>query len=127
MKQITILLTKPKNHIFPILSYLIRFMEKTKYSHVLIKWHSDTLERDLYFEATGHGVNFLSSKLIDTKYTIIEKFDYDIKDLKNIAQFCHDNSGKNYGRKQMLGLLMIRICKLFGYKIANPFRDGDHS
>ena len=126
-KTIRIALTKPNKHPFPIVSWLIRLVEGTNFSHVLATWHVNSLERDIYYEATGSGVNFLSWKLVPDKYEILEIYEFQAKDIKPVSQFCHDNAQRKYSKKQILGLALMRACKLFGVKIANPFKDGDYS
>ena len=126
-RTIRIALTKPKNHTFPIVSWLIRFVEGTEFSHVLPYWHVKSLERDLYYEAVGSGVNFLSWKLVPEKYEMVEIYEFQATDLKKVAQFCHDNAQRKYSKKQIAGLALMRAAKLFGFKIANPFKDGDYS
>lgn len=126
MKTIRIALTK-STHKFPIVSWLIRAVEGTEFSHVLSSWHISSLERDIYYEATGSGVNFLSWKLVPEKYEIVEMYEFDADNLKKVAQFCHDNAQRKYSKKQITGLAIMRLAKLFGIKMANPFKDGDYS
>jgi len=106
---------------------LIRMFEgNVPYSHVFIKFHSDTFERDIIYQASGLQVNFIGAILFATKVKIIKEFKLEVNDqaYKRIMQFAIDNAGTPYGYKQLLGMGIVRIAKLFNKTIKNPFSDG---
>lgn len=129
MRKIHAILTRPKNHIFPIISWLIMLVEKTNFSHVVARWYISALDRMTHYEAVGSGVNFTCKDLYEKKHQEVEIYEFSISesDLKEVAAYCHDNAGKKYSKKGILGLLLMRILRLFGIKIANPYRDGEYS
>lgn len=61
MEQITIGFSKSKKFL-PIGSWLIRAYMGTPYSHVYLKFYSQSLNRTLIYEAVGGGVRFIGSK-----------------------------------------------------------------
>lgn len=126
MSNLSIHLTKPNSKL-AVFSYLIRAVERTKYSHVVMSWYVSSLDRIVYFEATSNGVNFLSKAIFDSKYSTVKDYSFEVNTLTPLAQYCHDMSGRPYGFKQMIGLAYIRLARLFGVKVDNPFKDGEYS
>jgi hypothetical protein len=101
--------------------------EGTKFSHTYIRVRSDSLSRDLIYQATGTGVYFIGSIGFDEEHEVVEEFDLggteEIK--KVILQWAIDMSGRPYSHKQFLGIGIKRLFKLFGRNIKNPFSDGN--
>lgn len=111
---------------FLIISWLIRAVERTNYSHVYIRWKSDWLDRDIVYEASGTMVHFLEGKRFDKKAECVHLFKVDCSDeaRKKIIQFAMDNAGASYGIKQLLGIGIVKLMRIFGKDIKNPFSDG---
>lgn len=127
MKSIIIGFSKPKNHSFPIFSWIIRFVDWAPYSHVYIRWNSKSIDRDLIYQASGISVHFLSGKKFDQKAESLFKYQIEINEsLKyKTIQKCVDNLGSPYGIKQALGIGIVKLFRLFGKDIKNPFADGN--
>lgn len=108
-------------------SRLIRWCEDTEFSHVYIKWRSDYLERDIIYHASGHAVGFITSErfLAAGNRVVLEK-PLSLSDAtkKTVIQFCMDKSGTPYGIKHLIGFGIVKLCKLVGKTIKNPFGDG---
>lgn len=122
--------SKPKNHPFPIISWLIRLFEGgTKYSHVYVRWYSLGAQVDVCYEASGNQVHFLGKKVFDKKVEPIYEYELKINRdaYKKLLKFCMTNAGVNYGAKQIIGIAWQRINKLFGREVKNPFADGTNS
>lgn len=111
----------------PIISWLIMLCEGTKFSHTYIRVHSDSLQRDLIYQATGTGVYFVGEIGFNESHHVVEEFDLggseEVK--KALLQWAIDLSGKPYSHKQLLGIGIKRLFKLFGKNIKNPFCDGN--
>ena len=126
MEEIIIGFSKPKNNKFPIFSWLIRLIEWTPYSHVYIQWHSDSLERDIIYQASGTMVNFMGSKRFNEHVETL--FQYKIKcsseAKKRVVQKAIDLAGAPYGVKQVFGITLVKLMRFFGKDIVNPFADG---
>lgn len=126
MHKIGLGFSKPKGKFVPV-SWLIRLVEGTKYSHAYIRVRSESLERDLIYEATGSGVYFVGSQTFESKATVIEEYDFQVtsETKKSLLQWAIDTSGKPYGRTQMLGLGLKRLAMVFGIKMKNIAKTGN--
>lgn len=123
--KLTIGFSKPKKHIFPIFSWLIRLSEKTSYSHVYVKWHSKGADTNVLYEASGSNVKFLGEKVYKKKIQPIHEYEVEIntKTYKKLLKFCMENAGVDYGIKQVFGIALVKIFKLK----KNPFSDNRKS
>jgi len=111
---------------FAPISWLIMLCERTNFSHAYIRIRSESLDRELIYQATGSGVNFVGSVLFEQTAQVVEEYRVEIpdEDRRKLLQWCVDNAGKPYGKLQILGLAMIRLAKLVGIRIRNPFPNG---
>ena len=117
--------TTRKHH---LLSSLIRKVEKTPFSHVYLKFHSDSLDRDLIYQASHFDINFMNTKLFDEKNVVIEEFDIPCTadERRAMVQYAVDKVGDPYAAMQLVGIGLVRLVRAwFGLKIHNPFSDGE--
>lgn len=121
MEQITIGFSKSKKF-FPVGSWLIRVYMGTPYSHVYLKFYSESLNRTLIYEAVGGGVRFVGSKQWETHAQEVKSHTINIKKCNQVRllQFCVDNAGTDYAYSQNIGLV---IADMFNLK-KNPIRSG---
>jgi hypothetical protein len=121
MKTITIGFSKSKKR-FAIGSWAIRAFQGTKYSHVYIKFKSDSLQRVLIYEAVGAGLRFIGTKVWESHAEEVVSFSIDIdqENYLTLMRYCVDNAGTEYGFTQNIG---IAICELLRLK-NNPFKKG---
>lgn len=121
MKTITIGFSKSKKKL-AFGSYAIRMFQGTEYSHVYIKFKSDSLQRTLIYEAVGGGLRFIGTKVWESHAEEVASFSIDISQENYIIlmQYCVDNAGTEYGFTQNIG---VAICELLNLK-KNPFKDG---
>jgi hypothetical protein len=127
MEKIIVGFSKPSKNIkFPIVSWAIRLIERTPYSHVYIRWYSDSLERDIVYQASGTMVNFVGMNVFSEHAEPVHEFEIECskETIKKTKQFAIDKAGYPYGVKQIVGILFVKIASLFGKKIKNPFADG---
>lgn len=122
MKTIAIGFSKPKNMLFPVISWGIRLYMRTPYSHAYMKFHSDSLDRDIVYESVGHGVRFVGSKFWNKHAESVCEYQVQITDesYKRLMQFCIDNAGKEYSVWQNVGVVAADILNLK----TNPFSTG---
>lgn len=123
ISTVTIGFSKPKNHIFPIGSWLIRLHQRTPYSHCYARFYSESINRTLIYEAVGGaGVRFIS-------YSRWSKKAEEIKSVTIVAKKCNttrmlqefvDTAGEKYGFMQNLGIFLANV---FGWK-QNPWKKG---
>lgn len=118
MKKVIIGFSRPKT--FKVLSWIIQKVQGADYSHVYIKFYSDSLERELVYQASGLEVNFVGSNLFNSSHIIVDEFELEISDEahKKALQFAVDKAGTPYSIKQLFGILIYMISG----KIL--FRDG---
>lgn len=111
---------------FPILSWLIRAIEGTKYSHTYLRIPSAWLQRNFYFQASSVMVNFMGAKYFDEHAEVVEEFPIRVspETKKKIWQYCIDNAGKPYSVKQLPGIGIVLLGKALGKDWKNPFSDG---
>lgn len=123
--KLTIGFSKPKKHLFPIFSWLIRLFEGTSYSHVYVKWHSRGADTNVLYEASGSSVKFLGEKVYNDRIQPIHEYEVTISSetYKKLLKFCMENAGINYGIKQVFGIALVKIFKLK----KNPFSDNKKS
>jgi hypothetical protein len=121
--KIKIGFSSPINHPFPILSWAIKTIYNTPYSHCYLKFHSDSLERDIIYEAVGVGVRFVGANLWSQHAEVIKEFEIDLSSdqYTELMRFCIDHAGIEYGKVQVLG---IYAAKLFRMR-ENPFKNDD--
>lgn len=111
---------------FAPLSWLIMAAEHTNFSHAYVKVRSESLDRDIIYQATGAGVHFIGTTMFSQTAEVIEEYEVEIgeEDRVRFLQWAIDNAGKPYGRLQLVGLGLMRLAKLFGFNIKNPFANG---
>ncbi len=108
MKKIYVGFSRPKGKLCPCFSWGIRaFQGWTPYSHVYVKIESKSFERDLIYQASGLQVNFMGSNYFYEHVHMIEEFEVSISDenFKKMVQFCIDNAGKPYSKRDIAAIL----------------------
>jgi hypothetical protein len=125
MSQVHILFSTQKAKVS--FSSLIRLVERTPYSHVSILIKSDKLDRNLIYQANGHGVWFIGEPAFLDKNLVVDEFCFPLtEDQKTkLLQFAIDNSGKAYSFLQLIGIGCKYVGKLLGLNCKNPFSDGN--
>jgi hypothetical protein len=115
MKTITIGLSRAKG--FGPLSKIIQWAENTEFSHAYVSFQSDSLDRELIYQASGTRVNFTGRKIFDGHAETTNTYKIQVSDekYKEILQFCVDQAGKPYGIKN---LFYIGWFYLTGHKIS---------
>jgi hypothetical protein len=121
IKTITIGFSKSKK-ILPIGSLILRAYMGTPYSHVYLKFYSETLNRELIYEAVGSGVRFIGTKQWEKHAVEVDSFEVDLinGNYVSLLQYCIDHTGTDYGVLQNLGVPLASIFKLD----SNPFQSG---
>lgn len=124
MDSIVIGFSKPKTwHPF---SWLIMTAYNIPYDHVYVRIQSDSMQRNLLYQASSLAVNFMGEDIFNAANDVVREFTVQIsaENKLKLLQFAIDNSGKPYGIKDCFGLAYVRICELFGKTVKNPFNDG---
>jgi hypothetical protein len=111
---------------FAPLSWAIMLVEGTPFSHAYLKFYSASMERWLVYEATGKGVFFKSLAIFDEHAETVEEYELPISEEHRVRlmRWAVDQSGKPYGRLQIVGILAMRVARKFGFTIRNLFTNG---
>ena len=115
--------SRPKRMLLPVLSWIIRLVEGTPYSHCYIKWWSTSFDRWIVYQASGLAVNFVGNTRFAEHSLIIKEFQLPVseKEFENLLGWAIDMSGTSYGFLHLVGIGVVKFASLFGKKIANPF------
>lgn len=124
MEKIIIGFSKPWT--FKPYAWLIMTGLNIPYSHTYIKMYSEKYQRWLIYQASGTMVNFMNMETFKEHAQVIEEFELEISPeiRSKVMQFAIDNCGKDYGIKEVFGLMIVRTYEIFGKTIKNPFADG---
>lgn len=114
--EVKILQCTPINHPFPILSWAIRFIQRTDYSHYAIQYNSWVLD------ATSKGVQYVPDYEYFNHYKTVNSFDVELNTtFINFYEWICKYIDTKYGFFQIIGLL-LKILKLTK---VNPFGRDD--
>lgn len=120
--------SRPKN--FNPISWIIRAVGGTSYSHTYIRIYSASIDRFLVYHASKKDIHFSNWNTFQRHNEIIEEYPFPVtqEQKREILQFCVDNIETPYGRLQLMGMGLVRIVKLwFDRTISNPLKDGTKS
>lgn len=122
-KQVNIEFTRPKGRLLPLFSWLIRALECTKYSHVRLSWTNSTGVPVVY-EASGTSLKFIGP-LAANRVEVIKTYPVyvDRDGYRRLIKLCMTYAGLDYGVKQLLGILFVKLFKLK----KNPLSQGRKS
>lgn len=120
MKSIVIGFSRPTK--FSVHSWIIQKIDKASFDHAYLKFHSDTLSRDIIYQSNWRGVEFIGTGLWLTTTMPIEEYSIAVDDNQymSMMQFCVDNAGISYNYLGVIGagLVKLGLCK------TNPFNSG---
>lgn len=121
MKPLRIAFSRPKSK-WSIGSWIIRLFEGAPFSHALLRWNSQSLDRDLIYQASHGSVHFVSGQRFDADTETVVEYELDFADEEFTAavQKCVDFAGAKYGYFTLWGIALERFTG-----IKNPFRDQD--
>lgn len=109
---------------FAPFSWLIMASEHTNYSHVYVKFYSNSLQRWLIYQSSHTAVNFMGEELFNQEEIIVKEFDFTVSTETRVKMmnFCVDTIGKPYGTLSAFGLGIVQVASLVGIKMHNPFK-----
>ena len=124
METITVGFSRPKK--WKPFAWLIMTAYRIDYDHVYIKFHSDSLQRDVIYQASKSMINFMGTSVFESDNIVVREFQVKIsaESKVKLMQFAIDNAGKPYSLKEVVGLAWVKICSWFGKKVTNPFKEG---
>lgn len=98
---------------FPLLSWIIRVVEGTRHSHVYFRMrHTSGVE--FVYEASGTKVQFKNIDTFLSTSAIVDELVIPIstQQRKLLVAYFLRNAGKQYDKKQLLGLALRRLFRL---------------
>lgn len=124
MKRIYVGFSRPNK--WKPFSWLIQTAYGINYDHVYVRFHEDTYDRDIIYQASSTMVNFMSTSVFNANNVVVAEVPLDISDdnYLKMVQFCIDNAGVPYGIKEIFGLAYVRVCYWLGKTVKNPFIDN---
>lgn len=125
-RNIRIGFSKPKGKWFPLMSWVIRLIEQTPYSHVYVEWEARKYKTHIVYQASGTKVNFMNQKIFREQNTVTHEFDFEISETKKneLVGWALRNVGTDYGMLQIVGIGYVKFMHLFGKHVRNPFGKG---
>jgi len=120
---VTIGFSRPKNKLLPVGSWAIRAFMKTPYSHVYIRFYSESINRTLIYEAVGTGgVRFVGFNLWSSQAEELKSYTLQVKKCNSttLLQELVDDCGMKYGYLQNFGIFLASVL---GWN-KNPWRKG---
>lgn len=122
MRTVRILGSRPANHPFPIVSYLIRLIEWSPISHVGLNFG------DVAFHAHFNEIEFVPIDQYLNQHKIIHEIVIPLTDIEydNLRSLCSDLVGSQKGYwTTLLGVLIPQFLRnLFKIFIKHPFPKG---
>ncbi len=122
MQQLKIQFTRPAGK-YKLLSWLIRKILDTSYSHVLARWQGARGKVDIVWEAAGSYIRFLGPIAHANKYNVIHEYvvELDKAEYVRLIEYTHRYAHVDYGKWQLLGMLLARLLRLK----KNPISQGE--
>ena len=124
LKTIIIGFSTPKR--FKLISWLIRCIEGTPYSHSYVSF----LEDAIICHANKLGIHSISvSEFSNNNHTLFEfKFNVEDATYRDTLRYCQSFYGCPYGFKQLIGIAIKKIINyLYKKDVCNIFADGSHT
>ena len=120
--EIIVAFSSPK--VFNISSSIIKAVMGTEYSHVLVYWKADKLDRHLVYQASHGSVhfleltNFLKQSEIHSEHRLIVTYDQYLK----LVRKCVDLAGEPYWFCELANIAANDLANYAGLKV--DFGDG---
>lgn len=110
---------------FRFVSRIIRWIQGTPYSHVLLRWTSRGTGVECIYEAGGTSVRFMGPLAAAGQYEIVRSYKLTITraEYRELIRVTHHYAGVDYGVKQLIGQGLVHLFRLG----RNPFADGRSS
>jgi len=116
--------SKPKNHPFPLISWLIQWVEGKEFSHVYTKWQAKDGEYYI-FDVRPPMSRIVSA---DEFYQVAEPVkEFEIgcttAKLDELIYECFSSCGISYGWLELIGIGFSKFFRFLGFKSKNPITD----
>lgn len=123
MRTLKIGFSRPRSK-WKVGSALIRLFERSDFSHTFLRWESESLERELVYQASHGMVHFMAGHRFDIEALTVREYEIQLTDseFNLVLQKCVDLAGVKYGYWTLFGMAIERLtgCR-------NPFRDRERT
>lgn len=121
MDSIAIGFSRPKGGFQPF-SWLIRLAYWSPFSHAYVQFDIPKVGT-VIFQASGSKINLVSEELFNSQEVVYKEFVLPISSRKKIEliKFAIAQLGKPYNLRGVLGMGIVRIGQLLGFKWHSPF------
>ena len=113
--------SRPKKKFFPIISWLIRWLDQVPFSHVYFRWECQT-GVECFYHAASDMVHFLGGSIARESLEIVEEYSLEVNEsqLALFDKMTKKRAGTPYAKLQLVGMMFVRLFKLK----TNPWSDG---
>lgn len=124
MKTIVVGFSKPRT--FKLHAWVIEKVDGAPFDHAYLRFHSESLNRDIIYQSTQKGVEFMGLTLWSQNTAPVFEFPIQVEDANytSMMQFCVDNCGIDYGLLGVLGAGLVKLASKLRITISNPFDNG---
>ena len=121
MRKITIGFSRPKAR-FQLFADAIMAVDGSNFSHAYVRFHMDSYDRDVVFQASGLKVNLIEWNNFQAIETVVKEFAIPTSNETQlyVVQFAIDNLGAPYDIAGIVDVAAEKFAKLFGKKIKPP-------
>lgn len=114
MKTVTLLASRPKNHPFPLISWLIRLIEWSRFSHVGLYFEEDDRVYDAHFD----NIQYRSLEEYENIHKIVHKASINVKENEygKMKGFFNSKVGKQkHYFCTLLGVLIPQLIRIISF------------
>lgn len=92
-------------------SKLIQWWLGAPYSHVYTKWHLNSQNRDIVYQASHGMVHFISYENFKEQNIVVEEYEIELTDeqFKKFSSKCIDLAGQKYSKLELAQILLCDI------------------
>jgi hypothetical protein len=109
MRKISIGLSAPNK--FKLGAFAIQKYINRDYSHVLIYWHSDSINKTLVYQASLGMVHFCSMERFESHNSVVKHYDLEVTDnqFNKLVSKCVELAGVEYSVLELLGIFTNNV------------------
>lgn len=116
-RELILSFTRPKD--FKPVSLIIRLIDgMVPYSHIVLRWHSSSLGRDLLYHSSMRGVGFESYQRFIQYNHIVKSYKLNIpaERFNDMVRLCIDLAGAKYDFISVLKIFLQKLINWIGFK-----------
>ena len=91
------------------LSWAIRKIQRFPSSHCAIHWHAESLNREMFYDASIWGVGFKNATEFYRDYIVDDRVLFNVDDPTRLITFCIDNLHLGYSYRLLIYHLFLNL------------------